>query len=114
MARVTEPLPRYVAQDISRLVDVCRQSIVFDTAADIAACISAIGGDVDVVVERVKNRMDPEAEFRAVGGYRDVALNLRIDTEETRATGVETHVCEVQLLLRCFDTIKVRGCWFSL
>ena len=62
----------------------------------------------DVIVERVKNRMDPETKLRVFGGYRDVALNLRIDTEETRAMGVETHVCEVQLLLSCFDTIKVR------
>ncbi len=89
-------------------MDVCRQSIVFDTAAAIAACLGAIGEDDDVILERVKNRMDPEAEFRVLGGYRDVALNLRIDTVETRAMGVETHVCEVQLLLRCFDTIKVR------
>jgi hypothetical protein len=51
--------------------------------------------------------MDPEAEFRVLGGYRDLALNLRINTAETREMGVETHVCEVQLLLRCFDTIKV-------
>ncbi len=90
------------------MVDVCRQSIVFDTAAAMAACLVTIGEDVDVIVERVKNRMDPEAELRVLGGYRDVAVNLRIDTEETRAMGAETHVCELQLLLRCFDTIKVR------
>ena len=39
--------------------------------------------------------------------YRDVAVNLRIDSEETRRRGAETHVCEVQLLLRAFADIKV-------
>ena len=34
-------------------------------------------------------------------------MNLRIDSEETRRRGAETHVCEVQLLLRAFADIKV-------
>ncbi len=33
------------------------------------------------------------------GGLQGVILNLRIDTAEARSLGVETHVCELQLLL---------------
>ncbi len=37
---------------------------------------------------------------RAIGGaLQGVIVNLRVDTEEARALGVETHVCELQLLL---------------
>ena len=39
--------------------------------------------------------------------YRDIAVNLRIDSQETRRLGVETHVCELQLILRSFADIKV-------
>jgi hypothetical protein len=37
-------------QDPSRLVDVCRQSIMFDTFTDVAACLDAIGRDPEVQV----------------------------------------------------------------
>ncbi len=36
-----------------------------------------------------------------------MAINLRLDTAETRALGVEIHVCEVQLLLVHMAAIKV-------
>ena len=39
--------------------------------------------------------------------YRDIAVNLRIDSQDTRRLGVETHVCELQLILRSFADIKV-------
>ena len=40
-------------------------------------------------------------------GYRDVAFNLRLRTAAAREFGVDTHVCEVQLLLRPFAKMKV-------
>ena len=40
-------------------------------------------------------------------GYRDVAFNLRLRTAAAREFGVDTHVCEVLLLLRPFAEIKV-------
>jgi len=39
---------------------------------------------------------------------RSVSLSLRLVNEETRALGVEAHVCEVQLLLIAMADIKVR------
>ncbi len=58
---------------------------------------------------RVKNRLDPDYDAEESLGYRDVGLNLRIVTAETLGLGAEAHVCEVQLLLRQFAELKVRG-----
>ena len=49
----------------------------------------------------MKNRLDEGYDAGATAGYRDVVLNLVIDTPETRRLGLETHVCEVQLALLC-------------
>jgi hypothetical protein len=94
------------------LVDLCRQSIVFDSAGDLAACLAAIYWDAGVEVLRIKNRLDPEYDSARSAGYRDVGVNLRLVTPETRALGVSAHVCELQLLLRRFAELKVRpGLW---
>ena len=36
-----------------------------------------------------------------------MVLNLRVDSEEARLVGAETHVAELQLLLLAFAEIKV-------
>ena len=95
-------------QDPSRLVDVCRQSIVFENASDLAACLAVIAADPDVAVARVKNRLDPAHNASPSAGYRSVALNLRLISAEARLLGIEAHVAEVQLLLREFAELKVR------
>ena len=41
-------------QEVARLADVCRQSIVFDGPEDLTACLSTIGDDFDVVLVRKK------------------------------------------------------------
>jgi hypothetical protein len=97
-------------QDDSRLVDVCRQSIVFRNGKDLASCLYKIIGDPDVKVVRVKNRLDPQYNSAASAGYRDTGLNLVVRTEETCRLGVDRHVCEVQLLLLPFAEIKVHSC----
>jgi hypothetical protein len=38
---------------------------------------------------------------------RNVIVNVRIDSEETRRAGVDMHVCEIQLTLRGFAELKV-------
>jgi hypothetical protein len=50
--------------------------------------------------------MDPAFAARDLG-YRDVAVNLCVDSAEARALGVEGHVCELQLLLLPIDALKV-------
>ena len=56
---------------------------------------------------QIKNRLDPGYDAQISAGYRDVGLNLRIGGTMAMELGVETHVCEVQLLLRPFAELKV-------
>ncbi len=51
--------------------------------------------------------MDIDYDAAKSAGYRDVLLNMRILSNETAALGIETHICEVQLLLRSFFDMKV-------
>ena len=88
-------------------MDLCRHSIIFNSVSEVARCLAAIGRDQDVAIVRIKNRLDPKFDSAMTAGYRNVALNLCITTEETKSLGVETHVCEVQLLLICMAEIKV-------
>ncbi len=98
----------WASQDASRLVDVCRQSIVYEDTAGLAACLAAIAVDRDVDVARVKNRLDPFFDTAPSAGFRSLALNLRVVTADARRMGIETHVAEVQLLLREFAELKVK------
>ena len=56
---------------------------------------------------QVKNRTDLAFDSARSAGYRDVAVNLRIVNRLTLMLGLETHVCEVQLILRHFADLKV-------
>ncbi len=68
----------FLPQDVSRLVDLCRQSIVFESPGGVAACLAAIAADPTVALCRVKNRLDPKYDAAKSAGYRDVGLNLRM------------------------------------
>ncbi len=96
-----------VVQDASRLLDICRQSIYFKSIKGVSACLEAMHNDPDVKICRIKNRFDQGLQSEASAGYRNLAVNLRLDTAETRSVAVETHVCEVQLLLLSMAAIKV-------
>jgi hypothetical protein len=89
------------------LVDLCRQSIVFDKIADIVTCLQTIANDTEAVVIRVKNRLDLSYDPSISAGYRDVALNVQIANKDSIELGIETHICELQLLLRPFAELKV-------
>ena len=91
------------------LVDLCRQSIVFEQLSGVASCLRAIGDDPDVELLRIKNRLDPGYDSKSSAGYRDVGMNLRLLGTQARELGVEAHVCEVQLLLRPYAQLKVRA-----
>jgi len=93
-------------EDVSRLLDVCRQSIVFENVKDLIACVHLIQADPEVTIVRVKNRLDPSYNSYASAGYRDLALNMRICNEHSSHIAVDAHVCEVQLLLKEVARIK--------
>ena len=63
---------------MSRLVDICRQSIVYDELSGVATCLRVILSDPEVQVLRVKNRLDSAFCSRESAGYRDLAINLLV------------------------------------
>ena len=71
------------------------------------ACLRAMDDDGDIVVVRIKNRLDPLYDSSRYAGYRDVAINFRIIYAETTSLGLDIHVAEVQLMLRQFAEVKV-------
>ncbi len=94
-------------QNVSRLLDICRQSIYFESITGVLACVRAIQSDSDVVISRIKNRFEPTLDSDASAGYRNLAVNLRFVTTNARLLGVDMHICEVQLLLLHMAAIKV-------
>jgi hypothetical protein len=63
--------------------------------------------DNDAHIVRIKNKLDPAFDASPYGGYRDVAVNLRLTTPAAVRLGLESHVCELQLLLRPYAEFKV-------
>ena len=94
-------------QDVSSIVDLCRQSIVFEDLNDIAACLRVIGADSEVHMLRVKNRLDLKHRSSVSAGYRDVGMNLQIVSAETRTAGIDYHICELQLIYKPVAELKV-------
>lgn len=93
----------YDGGDVSRLLDICRQQIIFRNLADLRMCLEKVKQDSEVSVVRVKNRLSDEGSSQ---GYRDIALNVRVVSDSTCRLGVEGHVCEVQLLMHSFYALK--------
>ena len=92
-------------------MDLCRQSIVFQSVSDLVSCFRTLAKDEEIVLVRVKNRLDPSggssASAQASAGFRNLAVNLRFDTDYMRRLGLDLHICEVQLMLMKFAEIKV-------
>jgi len=106
LSRSVEKTMRVYHGDVSRLVDICRQSIYFDRVQDVQTCLQLMATQDQVKIVRIKNRLDTAYRSTASGGYRDLCINLRIVTEETEAVGVDHHIVEVQLLLKAFADLK--------
>jgi len=51
------------------LLDICRQSIYFESVSDIIQCLQVINNDKEVVIERIKNRLDPDYDSCISAGY---------------------------------------------
>ena len=104
--RAIEKSIRSYGQDVSRVLDVVRQSIVFKSVQDLMSCFSIIAADHEVEVIRIRNRYDINYDSNMSGGYRDVNINLRIKSPLAAQLSVEAHVCEVQLLLQSVAELK--------
>jgi len=102
--RSIEKLHRSYKGKVWRLLDVVRQSMVFESLEEIVRCLKGICEDQELVILRVKNRFDPDFTSQQSGAYRDVCLNVRLDNEETHRLGVNFHVCELQLSLKDYKS----------
>ena len=106
--RAIEKLYRSYNCDVSRLLDCCRKSIIFEDLNDLLTCMKAISTDPECKIVRAKNRLRPDYDSSLTAGYRNVGLNLQVITSETKRLRIENHVCEVQLTTIDFAKIKVR------
>lgn len=105
--RALEKIMRSYGGDASMILDLCRQMIIFDTVGELCEGLGVILSDPHVHVVRVKNKLALDYEGLDSPGYRDVSLNLRIHNATTLDLGLESHVCEVKLLLNDFHRIMV-------
>ena len=112
-ARALQKVHRTYRDDWTKLCDLCRGSLVFDSLPPMEACLRAIGADEELLVLRVgddKMRLREDFDAAALsGGYRDIQLCVRLDNAETRARGVHQHRAEVQLHLSSVLALKAQG-----
>jgi hypothetical protein len=104
--RTMEKLLRSYNADLSRLLDISRNLIVFDNMSDLTMALGIIVTDENVRVERLKNRLSKDYDSEETGGYRDVCINLRVINKQAFALGAELHMCEVQLILKDFANLR--------
>jgi hypothetical protein len=105
--RACEKVLRSYRGDVSMLLDVCRQMIIFDTVNELCEGLSAVLHDPHVTIVRIKNRLCADYDCKDTYGYRDVSINLKIHNSTTADLGLQNHVCELKLLLSDFYHIMV-------
>jgi hypothetical protein len=103
--RAIEKVWRGYQGDATRLRDLVRCSLVFDTFAQMEAALDLILADSAIRVLRVKNRFaeDYDAVTESCG-YRDIQLNAVLTQQVLTEAGeielgLHEHVCEIQLHL---------------
>jgi hypothetical protein len=87
--------------DVSRVLDVCREMIVFEGIKDLADCLHALSKDPELSVVRIKSSMTKAGLNPVVPmGLHFISVNLRIHNAQTKRLAVSGHVCEMLLMLR--------------
>ena len=110
--RAIEKVWRGYAGDATRLRDLVRCSLVFDTFAQMEAALDLILADSAIRILRVKNRFaeDYDAVTESCG-YRDIQLNAVLTQQVLTEAGeielgLHEHVCEIQFHLRPIYELK--------
>jgi len=107
--RAVQKVIRAYGNDPSRLVDISRSSIIFDSLEDLVQCIAEVQKDRETRVVKVKNRLSNSYDSAASGGYRDCVLYLIINTSQAAQVEVLQHIVELQLLLQQYAKLKKGG-----
>ena len=106
--RMIEKLTRSYNYDVSVLLDIVRQCIVFETPHHMLLAVKHMQQDPDIHVIRVKNRLSSSYDDASSLGYRDILVNCCIVSQTVRDMGMSEHVCEIQLILRSFMDTKTQ------
>ena len=109
--RAIEKVWRSYGGNATRLGDLVRASLTFDTVGELKACLALILADGNVRVFRVKNRFASTYDaIKLSCGYRDIQLSVTFSeacfSPEEVAMDLQEHVCEVQLHLLPIYTLK--------
>lgn len=60
---------------------------MYGSVRQLLVCLKAIAADEEIVIERIKNRMNKEHTAKETSGYRNVCINLRMVGAQARALG---------------------------
>ena len=109
--RAIEKVWRSYGGNATRLRDLVRASLTFDTVGELKVCLALILADGNVRVLGVKNRFASTYDaIKLSCGYRDIQLSVTLSeacfSPEEVAMELHEHVCEVQLHLRPIYTLK--------
>lgn len=112
--RALVKLFRSYDEDVGRLCDLCRCSLVFEDVASLVEGLKGICKDEEVEVQScnpLKQRFSIGYDDALSAGYRDVQLSIKLKTKENVANGLAcaNHLCEVQLHLKSFYERKGQG-----
>ena len=88
--RSSEKIAADYGGDASRITDIVRSSVIFETEEQVLQALTTLEQDMDVI--RIKNRFE-----NPVNGYRDVLLNILLPNR---------HIAEMQLHLRNILDVK--------
>ena len=88
--RAREKIAADYGGDASRITDLARSSVIFDTEEQVLQALDILRQDMNVI--RIKNRF-----AKPVNGYRDVLLNVLMPNK---------HIAEMQLHLRSILDVK--------
>jgi len=113
-ARALVKVYRSYDEDVGRLCDLCRCSLVFATVSDMATGLEMICEDNEIEIQKcssLKQRFALEYDDQLSAGYRDVQLSIKVKTDANKRYGnaAENHLCEVQLHLKAFYEKKGAG-----
>jgi len=104
--RMMQKVMRHYSGDPSRVCDLVRATLVFESFQSLLDGLKMIASDDAARVERIKNRFDSAYDATQSAGYRDVSIVMRIRTAESRAAGTDKHLCELQLQLAPILAVK--------
>ena len=90
--RAMEKIAADYAGDASRITDLARSSVIFETESEVLQALEMLQNDMNVI--RIKNRFQ-----NPVNGYRDVLLNILMPNG---------HIVEMQLHLRSILEVKYK------